>query len=105
MGGNCRERERNCPSGIKFRDLSLKRVTLLFPNMGTKVGNAGESTRSEQRWVFAASTPSQDQAGAVPVQSIGRDLEPLYCYNLNPHSAKNPTWNVAKLQNQTCSMF
>lgn len=49
MGGNCRERERNCPSGIKFRDLSLKRVAQLLPNIGTEVGNAGESRRSGQR--------------------------------------------------------
>lgn len=33
VGGNCGERERNCPSGIKFRDLSLERVTQLFRSM------------------------------------------------------------------------
>lgn len=58
MGGNCRERERNWPSGIKFRDLSLKRVTRLFPNMGTEVGNAGESTRLGQRLFLALLPPS-----------------------------------------------
>lgn len=37
----------------------------------------------------AASTSLLDQARAVPARSVGWDLEPLYCFDLSPYSAKN----------------
>lgn len=75
MGGNCRERERNFPSGIKFRDLSLKRVTQLLPNTGTEVGNAGESTRSGQRWFLTLlPLPTSGLSWSSPSAVLGQKL-------------------------------
>lgn len=71
MGGNCRERERNCPSGIKFRDLSLKRAAQLLPNMGREVGNAGESTRSGQRWFLTLLPPPTSALECSPWPETG----------------------------------
>lgn len=69
MGGNCGERERNCPSGIKFRDLSRKRVTQLFPSvgfnpaLGLEAGGGNAWERPRQGLVLAFTGPSQGRPG------------------------------------------
>jgi len=95
VGESCKEREKNCPSGVKFGDLSLRRVTRLFPNIGTEGEKVDESPRSGQRWVLALLSPPQCKTEPEQsVWSVGRDwLEPLYCFDLNRYSGKKLLWN------------